>query len=44
MDCTVIKCKNCGTIMVVNTKELWKLTNCNKCDILCMLLFDILTI
>ncbi len=32
MDCIIIKCKDCGTIMVINTKELWKLTNCNKCN------------
>lgn len=32
MECTVIKCKNCGTIMVVNTNELWKLSRCTKCD------------
>jgi predicted Zn-ribbon and HTH transcriptional regulator len=31
MDCTVVKCKDCGTIMVVNTNELWKLNRCTKC-------------
>lgn len=31
MDCTVVKCKDCGTIMVVNTNELWKLNKCTKC-------------
>ena len=32
MDCTVVKCKDCGTVMVVNTNELWKLSRCTKCE------------
>ena len=31
MTTAIIKCNNCGNIMVVNTKELWKLTTCTKC-------------
>ena len=31
MQTNIIKCKTCGNIMVVNIKELWKLTACTKC-------------
>ena len=27
-----MKCKNCGTISVVLTKDLWKLGQCPKCE------------
>lgn len=29
---TCMKCKNCGTISVVLTKDLWKLGQCPKCE------------
>jgi len=32
MKCTIVKCKDCGNIMVVNTNELWKLNKCTKCE------------
>ena len=32
MECTIVKCKDCGTVMVVNTNELWKLNKCTKCE------------
>lgn len=32
MECTIVKCKDCGTVMVVNTNELWKLSRCTKCE------------
>ena len=28
----VIKCNDCGSIIVVNTKDLWKLQSCTKCE------------
>ena len=31
MQTNIIKCNTCGNIMVVNIKELWKLTACTKC-------------
>lgn len=31
-NCTCMKCKNCGTISVVLTKDLWKLGQCPKCE------------
>lgn len=31
MDCTVVKCKDCGIIMVVDNKSLWSLKACTKC-------------
>lgn len=31
MTTNIIKCNTCGNIMVVNVKELWKLTTCTKC-------------
>lgn len=30
--CTCMKCKNCGSISVVLTKDLWKLGQCPKCE------------
>ena len=36
MDCnkvnTVLKCKDCGTGMVVNTNDLWHFIRCTHCD------------
>ncbi len=32
MNTTCIKCRDCGAIMVINTKELWKLQSCTKCE------------
>ena len=36
MDCkqvhTVLECKDCGTVMVVNTKDLWHFIRCAHCD------------
>ena len=36
MDCkqvhTVLECKYCGTVMVVNTKDLWHFIRCTHCD------------
>jgi len=36
MDCkqvhTVLECKDCGTVMVVNTKDLWHFIRCTHCD------------
>lgn len=29
---TCMKCKSCGTISVVLTKDLWKLGQCPKCE------------
>ena len=29
---TILKCNNCGSIMVVNNKDLWKLKKCNACE------------
>ena len=29
---TVLKCKDCGTVMVVNTKDLWRSIRCTHCD------------
>lgn len=31
-NCTCMKCKNCGSISVVLTKDLWKLGHCPKCE------------
>ena len=32
MNASVFKCNCCGSIIVVNNKELWKLIKCTKCD------------
>ena len=36
MDCkqvhTVLECKDCGTVMVVKTKDLWDFIRCAHCD------------
>ena len=29
---TILKCNSCGSIMVVNNKDLWKIRKCTKCD------------
>ena len=31
MNVSVIKCKACESIFVVNNADLWKLRNCTKC-------------
>ena len=31
-NCTCMKCKSCGAISVVLTKDLWKLGQCPKCE------------
>lgn len=28
---TVLKCKDCGTVMVINTKDLWHFIRCTHC-------------
>lgn len=32
MNVSIMKCRDCGTVMVIATKELWKLQRCSKCD------------
>ena len=32
MNNTILKCIDCGSIMVVNNKDLWKLRKCTKCE------------
>lgn len=32
ISCTCMKCKNCGSISVVLTKDLYKLGQCPKCE------------
>lgn len=32
MTCECIKCKNCGAILVIDTKDLWKVKRCTKCE------------
>lgn len=36
MDCkqvhTVLECKDCGTVIVVSTKDLWHFIRCTHCD------------
>ena len=29
---TVLECKDCGAILVVNPKDLWHFIRCTKCD------------
>lgn len=28
----VLKCKDCGTVMVVRIRDLWKLKRCTHCE------------
>lgn len=32
MDVTVLKCKVCSSILVVNNNDLWAIKKCPKCD------------
>lgn len=32
MTSVVLKCKDCGAILVVNTKDLWHYIKCTHCD------------
>lgn len=32
MECSCVRCKKCGMIMVINTVDLWKLKKCTKCE------------
>lgn len=32
MSTVIFKCNDCGTIMVVNTKDVWCLSSCTKCE------------
>lgn len=32
MNNTILKCKNCGAILVIPTKDLWKLRKCTTCE------------
>ena len=32
MNSTILKCKNCGSILVIPTKDLWKIGKCTVCE------------
>ena len=32
MNNTILKCKNCKSIIVIQTKDLWKIGQCPKCE------------
>lgn len=32
MNNVVLKCQDCGSILVVNTKDLWHFIKCTHCD------------
>ena len=32
MTTTILRCKDCGSILVIDTKDLWKLQSCTKCE------------
>ena len=32
MTTTIFKCKDCGTIMVIDIKDVWTLNKCTKCE------------
>ena len=32
MNNTILKCKNCGAILVVPTRDLWKIVKCTACE------------
>jgi len=36
----VLKCKDCGTILVVNSKDLWKIGKCPTCESKNLVNFD----
>ena len=36
----VLKCKDCGTILVLNTKDLWHCVRCTHCNSTNIVNFD----
>ena len=32
MNSTILKCRNCGSILVIPTKDLWKIGKCTVCE------------
>ena len=32
MNNVVLKCQDCGTILVINNKDLWHTVQCSKCN------------
>ena len=32
MNVSIFKCKACGSVIVVNLKDVWKLSRCTKCN------------
>ena len=32
MNSKILKCKNCGAILVIQTKDLWKIGKCTVCE------------
>lgn len=32
MSVSIFRCKSCGSVIVVNIKDVWKLSRCTKCN------------
>ena len=32
MNNTILRCKNCGALLVIPTKDLWKIGKCTNCE------------
>ena len=32
MNSTILKCRNCGSILAIPTKDLWKIGKCTICE------------
>lgn len=39
-NCICMKCKDCGTISVIATKDLWKMSKCPRCESKNLVNFD----
>lgn len=40
MNVTIFRCESCGSIIVINNRDLWKVKRCTKCMSSNLVLFD----